>query len=127
VILEQSHSSHLGRGLRRVLAATLVFVIALGVAPAVADRHCYPALDEYFAARQALLDEALACETGLVEAYANLDAAVELAQICGCTPLVTLIQELRDSEAADIACSTIRDRVFHAETAVKDAVHDCHH
>lgn len=118
---------------RRLLAARLrrwlsaLVAALLLAAPAAADRHCFPALDGYFAARQQLL-EGESCAPALAAAKAALEDAVANARICGCAALVELMEALRSElSGQERACEAAAAVVLDSEERAKDVVRLCHY
>lgn len=107
-----------------VLAAAALLLAPL---PALADRHCYPALDSYFAARAAAIDPDRACAEAWAGAAEALGYATTNAQICGCAPLIAGLEGLGDAlPEGDLSCDDALARIRDAADAIKDHVTACH-
>lgn len=105
--------------------AVALTVLAPGIA--TADRHCYPALDAYFAVRFVLLAEGSSCPARLTEAADILDEALANAQICSCTALVEHLEGLTAVTRNETRGCLERSAVLlDAEAETKTTVSACH-
>jgi hypothetical protein len=105
----------------RLALAALVAALA---GPAAADRHCLPAADGYFAARQQVLErDGAACASVADRARAELAEADAAARICGC---VGLIDRLRDLGAPAGSCEHFAARLLASEDRVNETLRACH-
>lgn len=92
-----------------------------------ADRHCYPALERYYMARQALLGSRIPSEAALEKARENLNDAHYHAQICTCDGLAEALAGLVEGGSGDSPISSeAANRILAASKKLNAAVAECH-
>ncbi len=116
------------RGVWRALARMLPALCLAAVPGGLwADRHCYPALDSYFFARQALQSDTPSCALRLERAAAQLDEARFGAELCGCSVYAGLLARLADVARDEaLACADASAAVLDARAEAEAAVAACH-
>ena len=98
------------------------------MAPGLADRHCFPAQDAYFAARYLLQEGGEKCEPALDAARDELDAAIDQAGICGCTDLIANLEQLRRIAGNHKqSCEDRSEALLDAKAQIEGTVRDCHY
>lgn len=97
---------------------------ALPGGAALADRHCSPAIDGYFAARQIALADPGACESDLAAMEAPLASAVEWAQICGCADLEGRLRAL--AERPGESCPARLEAILGADEEIRKSLERCY-
>ena len=101
--------------------------IGLGAGDAQADRHCYPAEDDYYAMRFALLADEGDCPSRLATAADRLAAALSNARICGCADLISLYEGLAAVAGDETrSCEDRSAALLDAADTVKATVSACH-
>lgn len=108
-----------------LLSTSVVYAFA---SPAFADRHCFPALDSYFAARQNIISTAENDTGALLLATENIAAALKEADICGCEVLKRRLSELVDILSnTNTTHESLRQKVLGGEATISAALKRCHH
>lgn len=121
-MLSGNHNFRRGRA-GRVCAAGLALGLAVPAA-ALADRHCFPASEDYYMARQVLLAED-AGPDAVPDALARLEAAAGAARDCGCADLRAVLEDVLH-EARGAAPDARATAILSAEEIVDAAVARCH-
>jgi hypothetical protein len=92
-----------------------------------ANRHCYPALQQYYMARRALLGSRTPSNDALVMARENLNDAHYQAQICTCDGLAETLAGLVEGGSGDSPISgEAANRILAASKEVNAAVAERH-
>lgn len=92
-----------------------------------ADRHCFPVLDAYYAARQTASSDALDQDARLARLLSKLGAARELSQICSCTQLSEAIDRLITNVESVEDPSSLGLIVLSANESINTAIYECHY
>lgn len=113
-----------------VLQPQTYIITAMGfvfATPAFADRHCFPALDSYYAARQNIISPAENDAGALLLATENIAAALNEAELCGCEVLQRRLGGLVDSlKKTNTTNDSVRQQVLDAEVGIFAALEQCH-
>jgi len=113
--------------LARYTGTVVGLIAGLSAGAVLADRHCYPAQDAYFAARLDLLANGAVCETQIEAASATLRSALFEAEICGCDALILHFRDLVEvGEDGTRDCNDRASTLLNAEAATKAVVLSCH-
>jgi hypothetical protein len=111
------------QGLRCVAATGAL--LAGGVLPALADRHCGPVVDAYFQARAELLAPGALCEAALPAALLRMQEAAAAARACGCAAMEQVVQEAL-APLPEGACARRRDFILELRDPLESAHETCH-
>lgn len=116
------------------IAAGLILATFLSAGPAAADRHCAPALEQYFSARHAILSHALLpghdrdamCQAGAAEAVPHLEEAAAAAGNCGCDALRERIDDAVEQARSTADCPSRIHGVLAVKTELEQLAQACH-
>ncbi len=104
-----------------------VAVCLMGASPILADRHCGPASEMYYAARQMLLDPAPGDAANVAEALSTLEDARLDAVICGCPAIIDTLTDLgRAARAPGLTPEAAAQIILQARSTLDAAERACH-
>lgn len=126
--------SNRGRGPDVPMAAAAILAALFLANPAAADRHCAPALEQYYGARHTILSLALqpgqpaedTCEAAAAGALPYLEDAAAAAGNCGCGVLRERIEDVAGQARSTADCPSRIHDVLEAAAELERLAEACH-